>query len=390
MRIIKSLKNINILILSNSIVFKIIRIDCIFFLVLLLALNSSCKDHKNNDSEEKDQETKLITEIPKDFVTPEGMVWIPGKSFLKGAVPDDTLAMDHEKPAHRVAVDGFFIDVTEVTNAQFKKFVEETGYQTLAERKIDWNRMKQELPPGTEKPADSVLQPGSLIFIRTSDITSLDNYTKWWKWQVGADWKHPTGPESSIDNKDDYPVVHIGYEDAIAYCIWANKRLPTEAEWELASRGNNLTSVYHWGNSDKNLSKKANTWNGIFPKMNTTEDGYENISPVKSYPPNSLGLYDMAGNVWEWTQDWYSTRYYTESLKNELLHNPKGPEEPFNPVNPYSLEKVIKGGSYLCNKSYCASYRNSARMGSSINSSSVHVGFRTVVSLDMLQDSENE
>ncbi len=350
-------------------------------------LSIGCKKDRKGHSEVKTQnpEIELITLFPKSINVPNGMVWIPGKQFMQGATPGDTLSMHHEKPSHPVAVDGFFIDITEVTNAQFKKFVQETGYITLAERKIEWEVMKKELPPETQRPADSILQPGSLIFKKiSSDKSNLYDYSQWWEWKIGANWKHPKGSKSTIEGKDDYPVVHVAYEDALAYCKWANRRLPTEAEWELASRGEKLKTIYNWGDSDDSLSEKANTWNGVFPNTNTVEDGFEGISPVKSFPPNSLGLYDMAGNIWEWTQDWYHIYYYQQLLENGLAINPKGPEEPHNLNNSFSIEKVIKGGSFLCNKSYCASYRNSARMGNSIKSSSEHIGFRTVATINML------
>ncbi|GAA4271168.1 formylglycine-generating enzyme family protein [Aquimarina gracilis] len=343
------------------------------------------RKEKNTANQLKSQ-TILITSVPEGIIPPKGMIWVPGKKFRQGAVPQDSFAMHHEKPAHAVAVDGFFIDITEVTNSHFKKFVESTGYITMAEREIDWEEIKKQLPVGTQKPADSILHPGSLVFKKVkSQLPNLFDYSQWWEWKIGANWKNPKGPGSTIEGKDNYPVVHIAFEDAMAYCKWANRRLPTEAEWELASKGLLLKSIYNWGDSDDTLSEKANTWQGSFPDNNTLKDGFQGIAPVKSFPPNSIGLYDMAGNVWEWTQDWYDPKYYSQQKKLGLIYNPKGSKKSYNPQNPLAKERVIKGGSFLCNKSYCTSYRNSARMASSYDSSTEHIGFRTVVSVDMLQ-----
>lgn len=317
---------------------------------------------------------------------PEGMLWIPSGSFLQGAVPQDQMAMNHEKPQHPVTVTGFFMDITEVTNAQFSKFVEETGYVTVAEREIDWEDIKKQLPEGTPKPHDSILQPGSLMFKKTkSSVPNLYDFSQWWRWSISVNWRHPKGKESTLEGKENHPVVHVSYEDAQAYCKWAGRRLPTEAEWEYAARGNKNNTTYLWGDDRSQLSQRANSWEGEFPVNNTLEDGFEGRAIVKSYPPNDFGLYDMAGNVWEYTADWYNINYYEElATTNASVINPKGASEAFNPNNPYLQEKVIKGGSFLCSDSYCASYRISARMGSSMDSSAEHIGFRTVASPDML------
>ena len=300
---------------------------------------------------------------------PEGMVWIPSGTFIQGAVSHDAMALPREKQNFKVSLDGFFMDATEVTIAQFAKFIEETGYITVAERPIDWEEMKKELPVGTARPHDSLLQPGSLTFKKVYDENiNLRDISRWWHWTLGANWKHPQGADSSIEGKDNYPVVHIAYEDAIAYCKWANRRLPTEAEWEYAARANQKDIVYFWGNDESLLSKKANTWNGNFPSDNTKEDGYERSAPVKHYSPNHFGLYDMAGNVWEWTNDWYDIS----------LHNSK------SSFSPSIQEKIIKGGSFLCHASYCGSYRISSKMNSNVNSSAEHIGFRTVATPKMI------
>ncbi|MDT7827100.1 formylglycine-generating enzyme family protein [Pricia sp. S334] len=372
-----------------------IQIHVLFF-VLLLSIG--CKEDKSTVSRSEEtsqrsekqqfssQDTTVIKEKPKGVKTPEGMVWIPGGIIEQGAVPQDKMAMKHEKPAHTVAVDGFFMDITEVTNAEFKKFVDATGYTTVAERDIDWEEMKKQLPEGTPKPPDSIMQPGSLTFKKTeSSVPNLYDFSQWWQWTIGADWKHPDGPQSSLVGKENEPVVHIAYEDAVAYCEWAGRRLPTEAEWELAAQGNHSESVYLWGDDASQLSEKANTWEGEFPVTNTEADGYNKRAPVKSYPPNDFGLYDMAGNVWEWTGDWYNSGYYDEvAAENTILKNPEGAKTPFNARDPYAKEKVMKGGSFLCNASYCASYRISARMATSPDSSLEHLGFRTVATLGMV------
>ena len=310
---------------------------------------------------------------------------IRDRSYTKGAKIDDQYSMMREKPSHNVYVDGFFIDITEVTNKQFKKFAAETGYITIAERKIDWEEMKKSLPPGTPKPHDSILQPGSLIFNEdVKEVAGMDNYFQWWKWQIGANWQAPKGPGSSIENKENFPVVHIAYEDALAYCKWANRRLPTEAEWESAAQGNFKNAIYTWGDNVDLLDSNANTWQGNFPVVNEGADGFKMIAPVKSYPANSIGVYDMIGNVWEITDDLFNINYYRELDSSNELNNPKGASSCYNPSNPFETQHVMKGGSFLCHDSYCASYRISARMGVSIDSGSDHTGFRTIATVDML------
>lgn len=370
--------------ISKRIVYIIIFIFCV-----------QCKEDvkSKNDTLQVIQKTEkttspLIVEQPNDVKTPEGMVWVTGGTFNQGAVPQDKMAMGHEKPAHSVTVDGFFMDITEVTNLQFKIFIDATNYVTIAERAIDWEEMKKQVPEGTPKPHDTIMQPGSLTFKKTkSTVSNLYDFSQWWKWKIGANWQHPNGPDSSIKNKDNDPVVHIAYEDALAYCNWAGKRLPTEAEWELAAKGYTDDTIYVWGDNATELNKKVNSWEGEFPVNNTKSDGFESRATVGSYSPNHFGLYDMAGNVWEWTSDWYNTKYYQElKSSGEIVKNPLGATAPYNQQNPYVKEKVIKGGSFLCNASYCASYRISARMGTSLDSSLEHLGFRTIASVEMLKN----
>ena len=317
--------------------------------------------------------------------TPKGMLWVPGKTFLQGAKETDAYAMPREKPAHQVTVDGFYMDITEVTNKEFKDFVDATKYITVAERKIDWEEMKGQLPPNTPKPHDSILQPGSLIFNKNVNaVVNMNNYQQWWTWKIGANWKHPEGPQSSIEGKDDFPVVHIALEDALAFCKWSNRRLPTEAEWEAAAQGKNSSAIFTWGNDASILNSNANTWQGVFPTKNDSQDGFEFIAAVKSYPANSIGLYDMAGNVWELTSDLFNVNYYQELDTSKPLVNPTGAKKSYSPSNPYQTENVMKGGSFLCHESYCASFRISAKMGVAADSGSDHMGFRTVATPEML------
>jgi formylglycine-generating enzyme required for sulfatase activity len=313
------------------------------------------------------------------------MVFIQGGNFEMGS--DGNIKADGEKgyvgsdefPKHQVKINSFWMDATEVSNIQFKAFVDATGYVTTAEIAPDWEEIKKSLPPGTPRPPDSVLAPASLVFIQTDSPVLLQDYSQWWRWTIGANWKHPFGPGSNIEGKDDYPVVHISWDDAQSYCKWAGKRLPTEAEWEYASRGGQTNQIYSWGNEHINKGiSKANSWEGDFPYNNELNDGYLYSAPVKSYLPNGYGLYDMAGNVWEWCQDWYHIDYY-KMIANAISNNPNGPNVSYDPDEPYIKKRVMKGGSFMCNDSYCSGYRNSMRMKSSPDTGSLHTGFRTVI-----------
>ena len=307
------------------------------------------------------------------------MVLIPGGSFSMGG--DDDQAWRDEYPKHMVVVDSFWMDVHEVTNAQFSAFVEATGYLTTAEKAVDWEEIKKELPPGTPKPDASQLAPASLVFVPADKPVSLLDVSQWWQWRQGANWRQPEGPGSSIVGKDNHPVVHVSWFDAVAYCDWVGKRLPTEAEWEYASRGGLTDAVYAWGNEDLRSGKpKANTWEGAFPYRNDKSDGFYFTAPVQSYQANNYGLYDIAGNVWEWCADLYHEDYY-KTLAGKTTHNPQGPKTSYDSNEPYALKRISRGGSCLCHESYCSGYRNSMRMKTTPDTGSMHTGFRAVVSL---------
>lgn len=306
----------------------------------------------------------------------EGMVLIPAGEFEMGG--DNQQADPDELPKHKVKLSSFYMDATEVTNAQFKKFVDATGYITTAEKKPDWEEMKKTVPPGTPQPPDSVLVAASLVFRSSGGPVDLNDYSQWWSWIQGADWKHPEGPASTIKEKENYPVVHISWDDAMAYCKWAGKRLPTEAEWEFAARGGLINNIYPWGNEHVNAGKaKTNSWEGKFPYLNEKKDGYVKSAPVRSFAPNGYGLYDMAGNVWEWCSDLYNYNYYKE-LEGKVSVDPQGPSKSFDPQEPYTEKRSLRGGSFLCNDSYCSGYRVARRMKSSHDTGLEHTGFRCV------------
>jgi len=306
-----------------------------------------------------------------------GMVWIPAGRFMMGG--DNDQARSDEFPKHPVQLEGFFIDETEVTNAQFSKFVDATGYITTAEKDVNWDDLKKQLPPNTPEPDSEMLKAASLVFVQTNEVVSLNDYSQWWEWKHGANWRHPHGPNSSIEGKENMPVVQVSWEDANAYCKWAGKRLPTEAEWEYAARGGLINNIYSWGNApvDSGIFH-CNYWQGSFPNQNDTTDHYYSAAPVKSYPPNAFGLYDMSGNVWEWCSDLYNNSYYQNCVKQKITTNPKGPETSYDPDEPLVSKRVMRGGSFLCNESYCSGYRNASRMKSSPDTGMEHVGFRCV------------
>jgi sulfatase modifying factor 1 len=353
-------------------------------IIMVVIFFAACKQGAQSDKTAKQEGVEDAPAIA-GTKSPEGMVWIPGGEFSMGT--DDPESYATERPAHRVRVDGFWMDATEVTNAQFQKFVKETGYVTTAEKKPQWDELKKVLPPGTPKPADDMLVPGSLTFTPPAYAVSLDDYSQWWSWTKGTNWQHPDGPQSNLEGKENFPVVHVSFDDALAYCKWAGKRLPTEAEWEFASRGGRDSQRYSWGNELKPSGKfMANTFQGTFPTRNENEDGFAGASPVKSYPANDYGLYDIIGNCWEWTSDFFDVNYYAELAKNGVVANPQGPAKTNDPQEPYSIKHVTRGGSFLCASDYCVNFRPSARQGSAYDSGMSHIGFRCVATPQMLAD----
>jgi formylglycine-generating enzyme required for sulfatase activity len=299
----------------------------------------------------------------KDTGSTNGMIWIPGGTFVMGSQGGQA----DEKPVHEVTVEGFWMDKTEVTNEEFERFVNAAHYVTVAERK----------PSAKDYPGvpEDRLVAGSIVFHPPPGEVSLDDHTQWWEYVPGANWRHPEGPGSSIAGREKHPVVHICWHDARKYAEWAGKRLPTEAEWEYASRGGLVQQSYVWGSEQVPGGRwNANIWQGRFPIENTRDDNFYGTAPVASFAPNGYGLFDMAGNVWEWCQDWYLPDYYANSPSK----NPAGPDSSFDPNEPGVWKKVQRGGSYLCSDVYCAGYRPSARMKASPDTGLSHSGFRCV------------
>lgn len=303
----------------------------------------------------------------KAFTLPvPGMVHVPGGEFMMGS--EERAARPDERPVHKVKVSPFWLDATEVTNAEFRRFVEATHYETTAEKAPTKEEILAQLPPGSPSPKPESLFPGALVF-----ATPKQPGQYWWKWVAGANWRHPEGPDSTIIGKDNFPVVQVSWFDAEAYAKWSGKRLPTEAEWEFAARGGLKEKTYAWGNENPYRGKsKANIWQGQFPVENSDQDGYQRASPVKSFPPNGYGLYDMTGNVWEWVSDWYRADAYQAFSRVPLAENPAGPPDSWDPEEPYAKKRTQRGGSFLCDKSYCQSYRVSARMKSSPDTGLLH------------------
>lgn len=348
----------------------------VYLLITAVLLSSGCQKKQTAAEKTADSLAHCIAEgIPsraaaiqnaanvtqgKDDTT--GMIWIGGGEFLMGAdeFPDS-------RPMHRVSVDGFYMDEHEVTNAEYAAFVKATNYKTVAERPLNPADY-----PGV--PADKLV-PGSAVFTPTKTQVSLDNPLQWWNYVPGADWSHPEGPASSTKGRENYPAIHISYEDAAAYAKWAGKRLPTEAEWEFAAQGGKGNHTYYWGDQLKPGNKwVANIYQGNFPDKNTSEDGYTGAAPVKSFPPNPYGLYDMDGNVWEWCEDLYRPDYYTKSPKD----NPKGPSDSYDPDEPGAVKRVQRGGSFLCSDDYCIRYKAGSRGKGEVTSGSNNLGFRCV------------
>ncbi len=301
------------------------------------------------------------------------MAWIPGGTFHMGS----DRHYPEEAPVHRVAVDGFWIDRTPVTNRQFKAFIKATGHRTLAEIVPDPKNYPGALP--------HMIYAGSLVFVPPSAVHGLHDWSQWWQFMKGADWRHPYGPKSNINTSDSHPVVHVSFSDALAYAQWAGRDLPTEAEWEFAARGGLDGAEFAWGDEfTPGGVHLANTWQGEFPRQNGLDDGYARTSPVTAFPSNGYGVHDMIGNVWEWTSDWYAPKHEGDAPKACCIaENPRGGREDasYDPCQPNIRipRKVIKGGSHLCAPNYCRRYRPAARHAEAIDTSTSHLGFRCVV-----------
>ena len=301
------------------------------------------------------------------------MILVPGGTFRMGSDQH----YPEEAPVHRVTVDGFRIDRTPVTNRQFHDFVRATGHVTFAEKRPD-----PKAYPGAQP---HMLYAGSLVFSPPDYPVDLRNWEQWWTLLKGADWRHPYGPKSNIRGLDNHPVVHVTYTDALAYAHWAGKDLPTEAEWEFAARGSLDGAEFAWGTElTPDGRQMANTWQGAFPFQNTAQDGFERTSPVTAFPPNGYGLYDMIGNVWEWTSDFYTPKHPADAPKACCIpENPRGGREDqsYAPCEPGIRipRRVLKGGSHLCAPNYCRRYRPAARHPQPVDTSTSHVGFRCII-----------
>ena len=307
---------------------------------------------------------------PPEGAPPKGMVWVAGGEFLMGS--NDFYP--EERPVHDVAVDAFWIDEHPVTVAEFRRFVKATGHLTWAERAPD--------PADYPGAVPELLVPGSLVFTGSTGPVDLSDIQNWWTWAPGADWRHPEGPGSNLNGRDRHPVTHVASSDAEAYAAWAGKELPTEAQWEYAARGGLEGKIFCWGDEFAPRGRMmANTWQGQFPWENLLLDGYERTSPVKSFPPNGYGLYDMAGNVWEWTSDFF-TPVHDGPVDHPCCtpHNPRvtSPDRSYERGGPgaHIPRRVTKGGSHLCAPNYCLRYRPAARQGQAVDSTSSHIGFR--------------
>ena len=315
---------------------------------------------------------------PAGVSIPEGMVLIPGGEFSMGAVNPLGLSgggredMYDARPIHRVRVSAFLMDATEVTNAQFEAFVKATGYVTIAEKAPT----REEFP---DVPQEDLVA-GSVVFTPPPGQVPLDNHLQWWAYVHGVNWRHPEGPNSDLKGREQYPVVHIAWPDAAAYAKWAGKRLPTEAEWEFAARGGESGNIYPWGNQMHPEGKHmGNTFQGQFPHQDIATDGFKGIAPVGRFKPNRYGLFDMAGNVWEWCADWYRPEYYAAlAADGAVVSDPKGPADSFDPLEPGVAKRVQRGGSFLCTDQYCTRYMVGTRGKGEVNSGANHIGFRCV------------
>jgi formylglycine-generating enzyme required for sulfatase activity len=323
---------------------------------------------------------------PEKLKNTDQMVFIEGGVFDMGGdvalgyknYQPTALPQNDEYPKHSVLLNDFYMDTHEVTVKEFEEFVKATNYITVAEMDIDWEELKKQLPAGTSKPNEESLKAGSLLFKYLEKKSGKENLNQWWFFKKGVSWKNPNGLNPKLSDIYNHPVTHISWYDALAYAKWAGKRLPTEAEYEYAMRGGQDNTMYPWGNKEINPEEiQGNFFQGDFPYINSKEDGFEKVAPVMSFQPNAYGLYDISGNVWEWTMDWYSAKYYLE-LEKMQSENPKGPNKTFEVYNANATHKVVRGGSFLCNDSWCSGYRNARRMRLSPDSGMEHLGFRLV------------
>ena len=346
------------------------------------AVSSATKLSPGTPNAQPNFEATIANPVSAPGALPEGMVYIPGGEFSMGSL--DPVAtemycggdepMNDARPIHRVSVDGFFMDATEVTNQEFAAFVQATSYVTVAERKPT----REEFPDVPEEK----LVAGSVVFSPPPRPVPLDDHYQWWSYVAGANWRHPDGPSSDSKGREKFPVVHIAYEDAAAYAKWAGKRLPTEAEFEFAARGGLTGKPYAWGDELKPGGKwPANIYQGKFPVKggDSGEDGFKGIAPVAQYRPNGYGLFDVGGNVWEWTNDWYRADYYsTLAAQGGIARNPQGPSSSLDPAEPDQPKRVQRGGSFLCTDEYCTRYMVGTRGKGEVRSASNHLGFRCV------------
>ncbi|MBM4020885.1 MAG: formylglycine-generating enzyme family protein [Planctomycetes bacterium] len=351
-------------------------------MMLLAALVSAAATPRCHRAWAAEFEPTVVGPTAASGPAPPGMAWIPGGEFSMGCsdprrIPfggDDPMA--DARPIHRVAVSGFWMDRHEVSNAEYARFVKETGYRTIAER-----------PPRPEDfpgaPAENLV-PGSIVFTPPMDPVPLRDaagsaHLRWWAYVPGACWKRPTGAGSTIDGRDNDPVVHVAYEDAAAFATWSGKRLPTEAEWEFAARGGLAGAAYPWGEAFRpQVAWMANTWQGRFPVENTAADGFAGVAPAGRFPANGYGLFDMSGNVWEWCSDWYRPDTYARDARLGTVKNPRGPADSFDPQEPGQPKRVQRGGSFLCSDQYCSRYLVGSRGKGEISSGTSHIGFRCV------------
>ncbi|WP_310391817.1 formylglycine-generating enzyme family protein [Hymenobacter sp.] len=304
-----------------------------------------------------------IASVPAE-PSPVKMVYLKGGTFSMGAVD---AAFPDAQPVHQVSIQGFWMDEHEVTNQEYGRFVAATGYQTVAERPLNPDDF-----PGV--PVEKLVA-GSGVFLAPDKPVGLDDPGQWWHYVPGASWRHPLGSASNIAGQEKYPAVHISYPDAAAYATWAGKRLPTEAEWEYAARAGQAGTVYYWGNELRPDNKwRANNYQGHFPDADSGADGFAGLAPVKSFPPNAFGLYDMEGNVWEWCNDFYRSDYYANSPKS----NPRGPAASFDAEEPGAVKRVQRGGSFMCSNDYCIRFKAGSRGKGEVNSASNNLGFRCV------------